>query len=622
MRILESGARHTTANKILAAVCGVVLGELMTVRRSETLCMAWRSKLEVVPSFLLARPNSPCLFVCSLGLTELDAFSEHRHLNFYSKVWERGSNCRSEGHLYSCHVDIDHIIVRLESIFPTANSQPSRRMSSDQANSPDSLAMSEARSANDHAPTMAEITQLTQQLLTTANETDTIQECGRAALIILSSDPDMCHEFAYQKLHDVPYKDVKTCWRRLYTDATLWRVLALVDARHNQGNEGDIAKHGGRKWIDDVVKMLDMALILTGAPEREEIIELWFSALKTVELSNDIVVITEADEPERPSKRRKVSPNDPIAALPPNFPATLPAPGPNLQFPILRTPEISMPAFQAKISAISQHTPMIIEGALQHWPALDERPWSRPGYLLDQTLGGRRLVPVEVGKSYTDEGWGQKIITFKEFMQTYMLEQNPDPSAVRTKGYLAQHDLFAQIPSLRADISIPDYCYCTPTPSPHLTHIKPTPKLEEPLLNAWFGPAGTVSPLHTDPYHNILAQVVGYKYVRLYAPEETPKLYPRGTDENGIDMSNTSQIDLDEAMLVYDETPWWKDDGDVDPGELGERKAEFLESFSSFEDAPYVEAVLAPGECLYLPVGWWHYIRSLTPSFSVSFWFN
>nr|XP_054771959.1 lysine-specific demethylase 8-like isoform X1 [Lytechinus pictus]XP_054771960.1 lysine-specific demethylase 8-like isoform X2 [Lytechinus pictus] len=109
-------------------------------------------------------------------------------------------------------------------------------------------------------------------------------------------------------------------------------------------------------------------------------------------------------------------------------------------------------------------------------------------------------------------------------------------------------------------------------------------------INAWFGPAGTVSPLHFDPKHNLLCQVVGKKYVRLYSKDSTPLLYPH----EGL-LSNTSQVDVE----------------NVDE-----------DAFPLFRQAPYQECILSSGEMLYIPPGCWHYIRSLSLSFSVSYWWR
>ena len=455
------------------------------------------------------------------------------------------------------------------------------------------------------APTLEEIIQLTRHELTTAQEHDSIIECGRAALAMLRTNPELCAKLAYQKLHDVPYKEVRTCWRRLYADVALWRVLRKTEEKN-------------RDWLDEVVKLLDMALILTAAPLREELVELWFTALE-----EELAVYEPRDaasgSEERPAKRLKTGDSNLIPTV---FPTNIPATTLNLRLPVPRSDNLSISAFQKMLSNPSTHSPLIIKNAIQHWPALAERPWNSPEYLLQRTLGGRRLVPIETGRSYTDTGWGQRITTFADFMTTHMLHNTTTSSSQAQTGYLAQHDLFAQIPSLRADISIPDYCFCDPAPNP-LPHVKEVAKLEDPLLNAWFGPKGTISPLHTDPYHNVLAQVMGFKYVRLYAPDQTEWLYPRKVDESGVDMSNTSEVDLDEAAGLFTEIGFGEE-GDVGADAEVRRveRQEFEERFPGFTSAEYVEGILGPGDCLYLPPGWWHYVKSLSPSFSVSFWFN
>lgn len=150
--------------------------------------------------------------------------------------------------------------------------------------------------------------------------------------------------------------------------------------------------------------------------------------------------------------------------------------------------------FQSHLDSSS--TPVIIPGAINHWPAVTK--WSDVRYLLDCTLDGRRMVPIELGISYTDDAWLQKIISFAEFVEEYLIAVKPVDV-----GYLAQHDLFTQIPILREDILVPDYCYSIPpVPSDESGAGNPSDESREyeaPLMNAWLGPKGTKTPLHTDP---------------------------------------------------------------------------------------------------------------------------
>ena len=413
---------------------------------------------------------------------------------------------------------------------------------------------------------------------------DPILDCPPSTRSILRTRPASLIQLAHAKIHSHPFSKVPVCWRRLFTDASIAQAITVV-----RDGVGAIERAGGNKradgegeredWVQEAVRLLDWAVIMAGAPGRDGMIEELLSALRER--------VGERDD--GPPKRKRARQDD-------AFPAEVKN-APGIQRQILIRASLSVEAFEKHLRT---GLPIVIQDSLTHWPALRERPWSSPAYLMQKTFGGRRLVPVEIGRSYTDSGWGQSIITFKDFMSSYLL-RDPTDTHEQGMGYLAQHDLFSQVPSLRNDISIPDYCYTDPPPPAPGTPLdsqEQQAKLEEPLLNAWFGPAGTISPLHTDPYHNILCQVVGKKYIRLYNPSETGKLYPKGVEGGGVDMSNTSEVDVEAADRGLDE------------------------KYPLFRRAEYVETILNEGECLYIPVGWWHYVRSLTVSFSVSFWWN
>ncbi|XP_063286417.1 bifunctional peptidase and arginyl-hydroxylase JMJD5 isoform X2 [Pelobates fuscus] len=232
-------------------------------------------------------------------------------------------------------------------------------------------------------------------------------------------------------------------------------------------------------------------------------------------------------------------------------------------------PKLLCPSLEHfKANYLVTQQPVILEGIIDHWPCM--KKWS-VDYI--QRVAGCRTVPVELGSRYTDVDWSQKLMTINEFISKYILNQQGGT------GYLAQHQLFDQIHELKEDISIPDYCCLGDGDEDDIT------------INAWFGPAGTVSPLHQDPQQNFLAQIVGRKYIRLYSVNETENLYPF---ESSL-LHNTSQVDIENPDL---------------------------DKFPKFPQSKYHDCILSPGQLLFIPVQWWHYVRALDISFSVSYWWS
>lgn len=205
--------------------------------------------------------------------------------------------------------------------------------------------------------------------------------------------------------------------------------------------------------------------------------------------------------------------------------------------------------------------PVILRGALAGWPALDR--WT-PAYLRE--VIGDAEVEVQAGRSANpDFEYGKDALRrrmpFSAFIDRVESETGNDIYLTASNNAANA----AALAPLHADMRyLPDY-------------------LTDAHGMLWIGPAGTLTPLHFDLTNNMMAQIVGRKRVILLPPSETAKLA-----HNRAVFSDVKDLEDQRA----------------------------LKTVPSAREATRHEIVLEPGEALYIPIGWWHQVRAL--DFSVT----
>ncbi|XP_056359369.1 bifunctional peptidase and arginyl-hydroxylase JMJD5 [Oenanthe melanoleuca] len=362
---------------------------------------------------------------------------------------------------------------------------------------------------------------------------------GAAAAAALERLSDILRDYSWEKLNAGPWREIGKGWRQVYAYGCLFGALAELAA--------------GRP-LARAVRLCDLGLLM-GAAVQDNVLGRLVRALRPHlppqrPAPRAAPAGPAGSEREPPSHRGR--PEPPLPAVPPEQ----------------AVPHLHCPSLQHfRDNYLIPQRPVVLEGVMDHWPCM--KKWS-VDYFCE--VAGCRTVPVELGARYTDEEWSQQLMTVSDFISQYIMAEN-------NVGYLAQHQLFDQIPELKEDINIPDYCCLGEGEEDDIT------------INAWFGPGGTISPLHQDPQQNFLAQVFGRKYIRLYSPQDSENLYPH---ESQI-LHNTSQVDVEDPDLV---------------------------KFPNFTKAAFQSCILMPGQILFIPVKYWHYVRSLELSFSVSFWWS
>ena len=216
--------------------------------------------------------------------------------------------------------------------------------------------------------------------------------------------------------------------------------------------------------------------------------------------------------------------------------------------------------------------PVILTDVTTGWPALDR--WKSAEYFAEKF--GNEVLDVCMGRD-KDPKCDKNFAKFVSQMTMRDYAKWVSETKESNNGYLISNNRLLENKAFH----------------PLLEDIIPPEKYVDKgrfltFMSFWFGPAGTWTPLHHDGNNILFCQVAGRKEFYLVSPLETDL--------------------LPSADGYYAKVP-------IPPGmtEEGLRPAD--EAFPY----PAVRIVLKPGEALFLPVGWWHQVRALDQSVSISF---
>jgi hypothetical protein len=226
--------------------------------------------------------------------------------------------------------------------------------------------------------------------------------------------------------------------------------------------------------------------------------------------------------------------------------------------------------------------PVVFTDALTSWPAMGK--WT-PEFFKERY--GSTPLAVE-GQNHTLEGFlptskNGGSLTMGEFIDQVLASSDQNPAPYFRNVWLEKF-----LPELDADLH-PEPVYFSPNwlEGPFTQPLYPRLHAGHPELYIG-GRGGKFPVLHYDSWHIyvFLCQLYGTKEYTVFAPDQTPFLYPKDYHTSSISVDDIDHVDL--------------------------------KRFPLFAQAKPIRFHLNPGEMLFVPPGWWHMAKILSPSISIS----
>ncbi|KAL7266372.1 hypothetical protein RUND412_011083 [Rhizina undulata] len=287
--------------------------------------------------------------------------------------------------------------------------------------------------------------------------------------------------------------------------------------------------------------------------------------------------------------------------------------------PLLHPPFLQ--TFAAQYLALS--TPCLLPPATLTLPALNWFPTTPPlpnHAHFSSLLGASFTTPVDLESTDpATKNFSRARLPFNLFLEYLCLDAK---SSTLPNLYLAQTSL-SQLPGLEKDLPTPEI-------------VGKGGRGDVYAVNLWIGRGGkTDTPLHKDPNPNVFAQLAGRKRVRLFSPAVGLGLMERygGWGSGNGENSKRRPEETGEGGETWD---------CVVGGRLmkeGDRRFRGEDMMMGFtratldsvvwgpldDDIAGYEAEVGAGEGLFIPMGWWHAVRSIGEkgvSASVNWWFR
>ncbi|MFD1613970.1 cupin-like domain-containing protein [Gelatiniphilus marinus] len=223
----------------------------------------------------------------------------------------------------------------------------------------------------------------------------------------------------------------------------------------------------------------------------------------------------------------------------------------------------SVNAATFKKNYLSKKKPVLIKGMANQWGAT--KKWD---FDFLSNLNDVKDVYL-LSDNFIQDDNRYKSASFKE----YILQlKNAEKNNTTVKDYLTTLDIFKFYPHLKEDIDF----------SLFEKHTK------ENVVNAWIGPPNTISGFHADTANNVYAQIKGRKMFIICSTAFNKTMYPSKKHIYGAVASNVDINNFDASK------------------------------YPEFKNNKFISVVLEPGDVLYVPQNWWHYVQALDYSISIS----